>query len=141
MSGGIPYLGLLGYVAAGVVAVLLLYGTLKQPDFVAVPRRRRFRQVVVPGMIVSEAVEFLRRPPRGFSLYQVDADHGIVVWEQGPTLFSLGAFYPFYIDPNHQGILITCAIEARTPIIGIAARRRLGRVQRQVIGLLGGYPV
>lgn len=140
MNGVFTHLNWLGYAVAGVFAVLLLYGTLKQPDFIVVPRRRRARRVIVPGMIVSEAVEVLRRPPRGYSLYQLDADHGIVAWEQGPTLFTLGAFYPLYVDPTNQGIVITCAIEPRTPIVGFAARRRLGRLQRQVIALVGGYP-
>lgn len=140
MKGLLSPMTLAGYVLAGLFALVLLYGALKQPDFALIPRRRRSRQVVVPGLIVSEAVNALRRPPRGYSLYQVDADHGIVVWEQGPSLFCLGAFYPFYIDPTSQGIAITCAVEPRTPLIGFAAQRRLARLMRHVVGLVGGYP-
>lgn len=135
------YLKIAGYAAAGLLAVILLYGFLKQPDFNIAPRRKRVRYIVVPGMIVSEVMEGLRRPPRQYQIYQYDPDRGLMVYSDGPTFFSLGAFYPIYVDPSQQGVLLTLSIEPRTPIIGPWANRRLRRLQRVVIQLVGGTPI
>jgi len=130
-----------GYTALGIVVVILVYGFLKQPDFLTVPRRPRYREVIVPGMIVSEVIEILRKPPRGFSLYQLDPAHGLVVYLEGPGLISLGCYYPLYVDPSTQGVLITCGIEPRTPLYGPPVRRRLVRMQRTVAQMLNGVAV
>ncbi|PWR23583.1 hypothetical protein [Zavarzinia compransoris] len=135
------YLKIAGYAAAGLFALTLLYGFLKQPDFNIVPRRKRFRQVAVPGLIVAEVMEGLRHPPRQYQIYQYDADRGLIVYSDGPGLFSLGAFYPIYVDPSQMGVLITLAIEPRTPIVGPWATQRLRRLQRVVIQLVGGGPI
>ena len=141
MGGSFPFLTIGIYLGCGVLALVVGFGAIKRPDFNIVPRRRRFRQVVVPGMIVPEVVEFLRRPVRGYQLYQVDVDRGLVVWAEGPSYFSLGAFYPLYVDPTHQGVMVTCAIEPRVPLLDPFTVPRLRRLQRTVIAMVGGTAV
>ncbi|MCF4164387.1 hypothetical protein L2U69_01840 [Zavarzinia compransoris] len=125
---------------AGCVVLVLLvgFGILKRPDFAIVPRRRRFRQVGVAGLVVSEVAELLRHPPRSYDLYQFDPDRGLVVWMEGPGLLTIGGFFPLYLDPSHQGVTVTCAVEPRVPLLDPMAGRRLRRVCRQVMSMTGG---
>lgn len=126
------------YAGCGVLALLIGFGILKRPDFAIVPRRRRFRQVAAPGLLVSEVAELLRQPPRGFDLYQYDPDRGLVVWMEGPGLATLGGFFPLYLDPSHQGVTVTCAVEPRVPLLDPMAGHRLHRVTRLVLAATGG---
>jgi hypothetical protein len=130
-----------GLVVAAIAALVLFWGFARRPDFIRLPRSRRFRRVIAPGLTVAVAVGRLRRLGRPYQLYQVDEARGVLVVMDGPTLISLGNFYPLYIDPTVQGVQVQCSVVPKIPIPGLTGARRLATIQRAVAHALDGIAI
>lgn len=128
-----------GLIVLAVVAAAAIWGAARRPDFVRLPRRRRFRRVIAPGLTVAAAISRLRRLGRPYRLYQVDEARGVIVLAEGQA--PLGNFYPLYVDPTVQGVQVQCGLEPRIPIPGLTGARRLAAIQRAVAHALDGMAV